>query len=168
MIKFLCLIVFIASALAAEIESERIIGGHNARRGQFPFQVSLREMRNRHFCGGTLIAHRFVLTAAHCMQGLQGDPRRTHLVVGATRLASDSAARYYSVDKVISHPHFNRTTMANDIAVLRTTKNITFTSHIQPIALPWSDVPPNGKFPLTVSGWGQFRVSSHFQQNYAI
>ena len=50
----------------------RIIGGHDAKHGQFPYQVSIQKYsyptyaNNSHICGGSIIDERWILTAAHC------------------------------------------------------------------------------------------------------
>ena len=42
-----------------------ILGGDELGGAPHPWMVSLQH-RNRHFCGGTLLDERHVLTAAHC------------------------------------------------------------------------------------------------------
>ncbi|XP_015110083.1 chymotrypsin-2 [Diachasma alloeum] len=44
----------------------KVIGGLNASPQEFPYQVSLQK-RGFHFCGGSIITHSHILTAAHCL-----------------------------------------------------------------------------------------------------
>lgn len=137
MLKFFCLIVLVAGALAAQIdEDERILGGQTATRGQFPYQVSLRVQNGTaHFCGGTLISNRFILTAGICAGGATAVPRNVHAILGAhTRNGTDGTR--YALDLIVRHPRYNPFMFANDIAVARTARPVTFTNLIRAIPLP--------------------------------
>lgn len=51
----------------------RIIGGTDARLGEFIGKVSLQTRRGTHLCGGTLVNMNHVLTAAHCVADDRGN-----------------------------------------------------------------------------------------------
>ena len=50
----------------------RIVGGTDAERGDWPWQIGYAAMRGSSFsivCGGTLISTKWAITAAHCTVG---------------------------------------------------------------------------------------------------
>ena len=49
------------------IDSQKIVGGHEAKPNQFPWLVAL--FANAWFCSASLISDEWVLTAAHCVDG---------------------------------------------------------------------------------------------------
>lgn len=50
----------------------RIVGGSSARHGDWPWQAMLRTSSGFPYCGGTLVAPQWVVTATHCVQGKSG------------------------------------------------------------------------------------------------
>lgn len=155
MFKFGVLCLAVIAVGAFHIDDERIVGGQEAERGQFPYIVSLRRNTGRlHFCGGSIINNRFVVSAAHCMTGFQ--PNNVQIAVGANRNTGDGIL--HTINTVVIHPGYHRPTFSNDICILQVRVPIEFNQFVHPINLPRVDMPDNN-LPLTVSGWGQFRVS---------
>jgi len=60
--------------------ASRVINGNNAKRHAWPWQISLR-VGGLHFCGGSIINPRWVVTAAHCVER-NPSPRGYTVVVG--------------------------------------------------------------------------------------
>lgn len=64
--KTALLVVSLIGLASCSILNGRIVGGLEARGGQFPHQISLR-FKGSHNCGGSIISSKYILTAAHCV-----------------------------------------------------------------------------------------------------
>ncbi|XP_014471749.1 PREDICTED: serine protease 53-like [Dinoponera quadriceps] len=143
------LLVFIALACAVQgALIPRIIGGKDAPIGKYPYQVSLRFFGS-HTCGGSIIDSRNILTAAHCLQGREGEERYLKVHAG-TNLQSE-AGEVYSVESFKIHEKFSLIRLINDVGIIHLATPMTFSSRVQPIRLATTNV-DNG--PCKLTGWG--------------
>merc|ERR1712038_635944 len=133
----------------------RIVGGEEAEDGEFPFQVSLRQIGAigaTHFCGGSILNENWVVTAAHCCSG---STLLMHVVAGGIKLNSNEGEEERrDVEKIIAHPDYSQQDLTNDICLLKLAKPLEMTDYIQPIALPESKQDTEEGEPITVTGWG--------------
>lgn len=108
---------------AGEVESNetptlRIIGGKDAKVGQFSYMVSLRYVANNsHFCGGAILNKRWIATADHCVK-----KRNTNDFYVAAGTIKFNEGIKILVEKKVEYPDHP----TNDIALLRTHVDIDF------------------------------------------
>ncbi|XP_051175229.1 chymotrypsin-2-like [Leptopilina boulardi] len=157
-ISFLIFLALFGLAFANPKLNPRIVGGLTAKKGQFPYQVSLQNSGIGHFCGASILNEKWILTAAHCTPALTAT-QSSNVVVGLLNLNSfDKNTKKHEISKVIKHPQFNKNgDMRNDLALIKISGNITFSSTVQPIKLPPIDLNQDG-IPVIASGWGRLQV----------
>lgn len=157
------ILCFFAYFLQVYCVPKPIFNGLNAEKNTYPYQVSLRYPSNdtvpiyKHFCGGSIIHRRFVLTAGHCMQYLintQKENKKIQILVGTIFL--DNGGVTYGVQEVIVHDKWNNITIANDLALIRTNRTIIFNESVRKIELA-TERPPDGSKAI-ITGWGITRV----------
>ncbi|XP_063914149.1 brachyurin-like [Zophobas morio] len=136
---------------SSSLDDERIIDGAISSDGQFPYAVAFYYFLEdgRHFCGGSLLDDKSVLTAAHCLEG--GTQFVIHLGINKLGEAEDSGLVINSTSYVI-HPDYNGTVLNNDIGILYLETTISFSDKIQPVELPTEALGPNED--VFALGWG--------------
>lgn len=126
----------------------RISHGMNAQLGAVPYIVSLRDIKNKHFCGGSILNRIWVISAARCTHKRQRDG-----VIIAVGAISIRGGIVYKVAAIINHHQYNATERHSDLSLLRSKTSFVFSELVQPIGLGTSHL--DGPVPATISGWGQ-------------
>jgi secreted trypsin-like serine protease len=156
-------ILLVVTFFTLQPPRDKIVGGVPARSGQWPWQVALLEVNaepeaDRQFCGASLIAPRWVLTAAHCVAGMTNNQLTVR--IGATdldRVGNGSDTGLRNVARIIRHELYSTSTYTNDIALLELANDASEADGARPVRLP---TPPQAATltragaPVTVTGWG--------------
>ena len=126
--------------------NRRIVGGEKTDIKQHPWQVAL-QFKGNFFCGGSIIAQRWVLTAAHCFQfSARGADWRAK--AGATN--HRTAGTWVEIERVIVHEKYDAKTQENDIALIKLKASAA--GRVIPLAKTAAAI--NAGQPLEVTGWG--------------
>lgn len=88
----------------------RLLGGTAVNLGQVAHMASLRSLTDVHFCGGSIVSNRYILTTAMCTLGRALNGIR--VVVGTVTLNAGGAIHISS--NITIHPAFDRDTLENE------------------------------------------------------
>lgn len=187
MVPNAALVAILAAATASSLDSGlgpvrpvRIAGGLNATKGEFPYAVSLQVHGKKgnlaHFCTGSLLDARTVLTAAHCVEPVVYTEmiypedmavRVGSLVSNVSFLPSDASATDYTdvfqssssggflanVSSLFAHPYYNPYQVDWDVGIVKLSEPLPHSDGIEfaKLARRGSD-PYEGAF-AAAAGW---------------
>ncbi|XP_055842301.1 brachyurin-like [Episyrphus balteatus] len=144
-----------------EVSSEqqgRITNGKVAEPKQFPYQVGLLLYgdEGKSWCGGTLISEQWIISAAHCAEGVNS----ADVYLGATNRTDRSEAGQQIVkvekDNIIVHEAWDRERLLNDISLFKLPNALELSDYIKPAKLPESgDTSTYQGKKAIASGWGR-------------
>ncbi|KAF8764528.1 Prothrombin like protein [Argiope bruennichi] len=153
------------------MEHGKIVGGHNTKKGAYPWQVMLWEPTLKSFCGGSLLNERWIATAAHCFinyKGLRWD--RIVIKLGKHDREHEEEEEFRTgiadPSSIVVHPAYNKVTFDNDLALVRLRDHVHFSDYILPVCLGDRDLGEkflagsSGGSPIymgTVTGWGKLK-----------
>ena len=136
-----------------------IVGGEDAAVGELPWQVAV--YPGPYLCGGSLIDAQWVVTAAHCVVGDDGNllpAADVEIVAGEyNRSLNDGTEQQRAVSQVVVHPDYDADTSDNDIALLRLAAPVTLGTGVGIVPLissPTHDTLVAPGVLSMVSGWG--------------
>jgi len=135
-----------------DVIGTRVIGGIEAARGSWPWQILLR-YDGRPMCGGALIAPQWVVTAAHCVHGHEESGMFSVRVGEHDWHKNDGSERNHNVAQVFRHQDYDPRHLNNDIALLKLSTPVLFNKYVKPVCLPTEEVDPGTDCYIT--GWGK-------------
>lgn len=147
-----------------ELPTYRILASNVAKRGQHPWQASIRVKGNsilsRHECGATVITERHVITAAHCVTNYE----LPYYMVRIGDHLTDTVEEH-EIDALIQRMHIHHDfhygrISDNDIAIVELKHSIEFNEMVQPICFPSAGVSYRDGQLCTISGWGSILTGS--------
>ncbi|XP_064206019.1 transmembrane protease serine 2 [Anguilla rostrata] len=133
------------------LSGTRIVGGNIAKKGAWPWQVSLHVMF-QHLCGGSIITPDWILTAAHCVEKYS-DPRDWTVYAGSLNQNEMHFSQGYLVERIITH-NFDSVTNNNDIALMKLRRPLTMSDVVRPVCLPNAGLNFAAPEKCWISGWG--------------
>jgi trypsin len=128
--------------------SHAIVNGSAAPEGAYPFMAAITDTSGFQFCGGSVIAPNWVLTAAHCLVDEQA--KNVRVVTGRTDLGNTSTGQVHNVTAIRIHPKYDGN--AWDAALLQLSSSTTSPA-IQLAAAANDNLETPGTV-VRVAGWG--------------
>lgn len=119
--------------LTLKLLATRVVGGVAAKPNAWPWMVSFALQRSErlasHFCGGSILTAKYILTAAHCLNDMT--KKQTILVVrtlNLTGIPQNRIVQNLSDATYYKHLEYDREKIINDIASIRLNRPLDLTN----------------------------------------
>nr|ACO14916.1 Trypsin-1 [Caligus clemensi] len=142
-----------ANAIPFKKPNEKIVGGEEVEPNSIPFQISFQTKNGYHFCGGSILDDKTVITAAHCC-AIFGT-RKVKVVAGEHHLFQNSGdEQTLDVEKITMHELYgsNSNQTNYDVCLLSLNTSFELNDKVKAVSLPEKDQEFTGD--VVVSGWG--------------
>uniref|UniRef100_UPI003AADBD33 tryptase-like n=1 Tax=Centroberyx gerrardi TaxID=166262 RepID=UPI003AADBD33 len=143
-----------AGSFGAEVRSS-IVGGQDAPVGRWPWMVHLNISNGSYKwrCGGSLLNDEWVLTAASCVNQQRNTNWEKSIVwLGSHDLKGYS--RFRGIRSITIHTNFQPNGYLNNIALIKMSKKVVFTSVIAPVNLTTIQDTFDSASECWITGWG--------------
>ncbi|NWX91976.1 TMPS5 protease, partial [Nothoprocta pentlandii] len=133
----------------------RVLGGADAPRGRWPWQVSVQH-GSQHRCGGSVLAPDWIVTAAHCVHSYRRRREASNWLVFAGVVTHGAAGQEAgtAVEKIIYHSLYDDKTLDYDIALMKLQAPLNFSDAVRAVCLPPARQDLLQGSYCWVSGWG--------------
>ena len=114
----------------------RIVGGSKAQPKIWPWQIGIKSCPTcMYFCGGTIVAKRWVITAAHCVENYVAS--NLYIEAGVTNQKKVTEHRQsFNCTAIYKHQSYGiNAPYDEDIAVLQLNQDVIFNDHVRPLCL---------------------------------
>ncbi|XP_053308421.1 transmembrane protease serine 5 [Spea bombifrons] len=155
------------SECGSRSKSSRIIGGSDVVLGRWPWLVSL-YLNDRHVCGGSIVAHQWIVTAAHCVHNYRSPQLANWSVYSGivSHLPMRQNILVSTVEKIVYHQKYNDRSHDYDIALMKLQIPLNYSDSVRPVCLPQygREIPAGTE--CWVAGWGYTHPdSTHVPQS---
>ncbi|CAD7092299.1 unnamed protein product [Hermetia illucens] len=144
---------------------------------RIPWHVAIYQRRNQSvefICGGTIIAPKIIITAAHCVSLKRIDPTKYIVLVGKNYREYSAKEKLETQEFNISEIHIPRGYLGdsafyhNDMAILVLNEFIRYQPHIKPACVEWRSHGAKDPLPNTmgkIAGWGRVSPNGFYSDD---
>jgi len=139
----------------------RIVGGVETEVNEYPWMAQMLYKSYKkfiHWCGGSIINKRWILTAAHCVNFNPNMNITDRIAIAAGEHSycswtSQTDTQTILVEKIVKHPNYNESNFDNDVALLKLATPLEYNTNVAPVCPPDANDLYNNVNSIT-SGWG--------------